>query len=72
MQGIPYKGYLIRVDSQALRSGGWMPRAWVVSPGGPRGAQQSILPQAETRPTLQQANQYAIELAKKWIDAHGR
>src|SRR2546427_9776007 len=33
-----------------------------------RGGQQSVFPQTETRPTLQQANQYAIELAKKWID----
>jgi hypothetical protein len=71
MQGIPYKGYLIRLDSQALKSGGWQPRAWVVSPRGPRGARQSIFPRTETRPTLEQANQYAIELAKKWIDEQG-
>ena len=57
MQGIPYKGYLIRPDSQSLRSGGWMPRAWVVSHGKSRGARQSIFPRTETRPTLEQANQ---------------
>ena len=71
MHGIPYKGYLIRPDSRALKSGGWGPRALVVSPRGSRGAQQSIFPRAETRPTLEQANQYAIELAKKWIDEQG-
>ena len=72
MHAIPYKQYLIRPDSQALPSGGWRPRAWVVSPRGSRGAQQPIFPPAETRPTLQQANQYAIELARKWIDEQGR
>jgi hypothetical protein len=71
VQGIPYKKYLIRPDSQSLRSGGWMPRAWVVPQRGPRGAQHVILPQKETRPTREQANQYAIELAKKWIDEQG-
>ena len=71
MQGIPYKGYLIRPDSQSLRSGGWMPRAWVVSHGKSRGARQAIFPRTETRPTLEQANQYAIELAKKWIHEQG-
>jgi len=72
METILYESYLIRVDSQALRSGGWRPRAWVVSPRGSRGGQQSVFPQTETRPTLQQANQYAIELAKKWIDEQSR
>ena len=72
MHAIPYKHYLIRPDSQALPSGGWRPRAWVVSPRGSRSAQQPIFPPTETRPTLQQANQYAIELAKKWIDEQGQ
>lgn len=71
MQSIPYKKYLIRPDSQSLRSGGWAPRALVVSPTGSRRARHSIAPQRETRPTVQQANQYAIELAKKWIDEQG-
>jgi len=72
MQAIPYKNHLIRPDSPALASGGWRPRAWVVSPRGSRRAQHPIFPPGESRPTLQQANQYAIELAKKWIDEQGR
>ncbi len=71
MQGIPYKKYLIRPDSQSLRSKGWMPRAWVILQAGPRRAQQAILPDKETRPTREQANQYAVELAKRWIDERG-
>jgi hypothetical protein len=70
VQGIPYKQYLIRPDSQSLGPRGWTPRAWVIRQRGPR-TQQAIVPDKETRPTLQQANQYAIELAKKWIDARG-
>jgi len=71
MQTVPYKNYLIRPDSQALKSGGWRPRASVVLLRGPRRAQQSVSSGTETRPTLEQANQYAIELAKKWIDEQG-
>ena len=71
MHAIPYKNYLIRDDSQRLKSGGWKPRAWVVPPRGSSGARQPVFPPTETRPTLQQANQYAIELAKQWIDAQG-
>jgi len=48
-----------------------MPRAWVILQAGPRRAQQAILPDKETRPTREQANQYAVELAKRWIDERG-
>lgn len=66
---IEYHGWGIEVQAYESDGGGWRPKAAVV--GYERGSLQGtivVAPLATTFGTVAEADAYAIEMAKKWID----
>lgn len=67
-QTIRYKGYFIEPHSYKLRSGGWVPRAWVTKDTGDRLHMRPIYSRTQVRATREEADKYAVELGKAWIE----
>ena len=67
---IRYKGYLIREYSYELKTGGWVPQAIVFDPASRGMAEHPPLSPTEevTFPTRQLARQYAVDMAKRFVN----
>lgn len=64
-----YRGYRVELDSDRIRSGEWMARATIVFFEGKREKRIPIFGRRRgTFDTQRQADAYAMELAKLWID----
>lgn len=69
MEEISYKGYIIELQSQELQAGGWSPKAVVVLDSGGSLTTTPLYPTKDVKfSTRQEADQYAVKLAKVWID----
>jgi hypothetical protein len=67
-----HKDYIIRPQSEQLRSGRWSAKALVHLH---RGGRLTVTPiyseEGREFATESEANAYALQLARNWIDAHG-
>ena len=64
-----YKDHVVELESQRRRSGGWYSRATVIIDDGKTVKKIPILSRRRTRfDTQLEADDYAMELAKLWID----
>lgn len=69
MKKVSYKGHLIELASERLRSRGWVARAFVVIEEGKRVKKIPIFGRRRaTFDSRKEADSYALELAKLWID----
>lgn len=73
MDDTTYKDYTIELMSLKLPGPIWRPRAVLYCERGGGISTPPVLeaPNGEMFPTLEEANQFAIDMAKKWIDANG-
>ncbi len=64
-----YKDHVVELESQRRRSGGWYSRATVIIDDGKTVKKIPILSRRRTTfDTQLEADDYAMELAKLWID----
>jgi hypothetical protein len=64
-----YKAHTIELESDELGSGAWVPRATVILPEGERTRKIPILGRRRaTFDSRREADAYALELAKLWIE----
>lgn len=69
MKKISYKGHLIELASERLRSRGWVARATVVIEERKRVKKIPIFGRRRaTFDSRKEADSYALELAKLWVD----
>jgi hypothetical protein len=69
MKNKSYKGHLIELVSERLRSGGWVARATVVIEEGKKVKNIPIFGRRRaTFDSRKEADSYALELAKLWVD----
>tara|TARA_Y100000294_G_C8420754_1_gene282678 strand:- start:136 stop:375 length:240 start_codon:yes stop_codon:yes gene_type:complete len=66
---VTYKNHVVELLSQRRRAGGWYARATVIIEDDKKTKQIPILSRRRTRfDTQRDADDYALELAKLWID----
>jgi hypothetical protein len=64
-----YRGHIVELTSDKNDSGEWLPRATIILEDGKRDKKIPILGRRRlTFTTRRQADSYAMELAKLWID----
>ena len=64
-----YRGYAVELISEQTRPGEWIARATIIVEDGKSNKKIPILGRRRsTFDTRRQANSYAMELAKLWID----
>ena len=64
-----YRGHLVELTSEKTDSGEWLARATIIIEEGKRDKKIPILGRRRaTFDTRRQADSYAMELAKLWID----
>jgi hypothetical protein len=64
-----YRGHSVELDSEEIRSGEWFARATIVVEENKRTKKIPIFGRRRaTFETQRQADAYALELAKMWID----
>jgi hypothetical protein len=69
---VQYKGRVIEAQSYESDGGRWRPKAVVSTEEGGRLHTHSVsAPLAGLFATEREADAYAVEMAKKWIDDHG-
>ena len=69
MRAKTYRGHLVELESEKTKSGGWYPRATIVINENRRIKKIPILGRRRmTFDSRSQADRYALELAKIWID----
>ncbi|MGH7772721.1 MAG: hypothetical protein ACREQA_10865 [Candidatus Binatia bacterium] len=69
MKKVSYKGHTIKLVSNRLRSGGWVPRATVIIDEGKGVKMIPIFGRRRASfDSRKQADSYALELAKLWVD----
>ncbi len=69
---VHYKGWVIEAQSYKSDGNRWRPKALVsVYQGGSVRVHQVPAPLDATHDTHANANAYAVEMAKKWIDDRG-
>jgi hypothetical protein len=68
---IPYKRYVLEPNSYKLSAGGWVPRAWVIMETEDEVKMHPVYSKTKTRLTQDEADEYAIELGKLWVDKNG-
>ena len=69
---IQYKGRVIEAQSYKSDGGGWRPKAVVsTKEGGSLHTHTVTAPLANLFATEREADAYAVEMAKKWIDDQG-
>jgi hypothetical protein len=64
---VRYKGHLVEPNSYQLRAGGWVPRAWVIAEGSDALTMRPVWSKTKTMTTRAQADEYAVDLGKAWI-----
>lgn len=73
MEEVTYKGYTIELMSLALPEKTWRPRALLYYDRD--GAMNTVpalsAPPDVTFPSEEEADRYAVAMAKRWIDDHG-
>jgi hypothetical protein len=70
---VTYKDYTIEVISLRIPGPIFRPRAVLYTERSGGIATPPVLeaPNGETFPTVEEANAFAVEMAKRWIDANG-
>lgn len=69
MKKVSYKGHTVELSSARVGSGGWVARAVILIEEGKRVKKIPIFGRRRaTFDTLKEADAYALELAKLWVE----
>jgi hypothetical protein len=72
---VSYRGHQIRATATPVtdsEEGAWLPQAAVRVPGPGAPREQAVPdPDDRTFPSEEDAEQYAVHLAMRWVDRHG-
>jgi hypothetical protein len=69
-----YQDHIVELTSEKIHSGGWVARATIIISGDGKPSKQIPIwgRRRATFETRRQADAYALELAKLWIDGRSR